>query len=97
MRNRQAGRLSSSFRLDPKGSPLAKVSLADEGANAAEQGRMVFVCRMEEPSKGASVVSGRAGGTALPWIAEQIEAVEAAGWQLLQAGDANVYIFRRSA
>jgi len=61
------------------------VSLAEEAADAATQGHTVFTCRLEQTSKGVSL-AGRAGGDALPWISEQIEAIEAAGWRLAHTG-----------
>lgn len=54
-------------------------SIADQATRAMAEGRQVFVCRVYEggPKDGWS--------GSLSGMAEQIEAVEAAGWSLVQS------------
>ncbi|MEU3457214.1 hypothetical protein ABZ671_26960 [Micromonospora sp. NPDC006766] len=71
-------------------------AIAQEAARAREEGRTVFVARINNPATG-HVMSGSVAG-----VAEQIEAVEAQGWLLHQmsycqdkrGGVEGYYLFR---
>lgn len=72
-------------------------NIGQDAARARAEGRYVFLCRIVNPVGDRVGFSGSVSG-----VAEQIEAVEGAGWALSQMsyvddkrGVAGYYLFRR--